>query len=159
MWVHKPTRACPHHHQWALGDPKLYASFVSGTGTGWGQDKEEGMIVQVGGGEEWVMQKGNETDDKWGKYLTLWKGWGRGKQVAQGVHYSVVFMVPFLRVTLQMLCGNLSNKSQLKITAKLLAVPRPSKTPPPCPAKPSLIFLFDILLNRGQKNSTTALVN
>lgn len=81
--------------------------------------------------------------------------------MAQGIHSFAAIMVPFLRLTLQMSCGNPSYKSQLKLTTKPVAVPSPSKlslktiTAPPSPAKLSLIIMLDIQPQHGQKNPTT----
>ena len=79
MWVHRPTRAFPHHHQWALRDPKLYASFVTGTGTGWGQDKEEGIGVQVRGRGRMSHAKGERNWWQMGRIYDAVKRVGQRK--------------------------------------------------------------------------------
>lgn len=72
----------------------------------------------------------------------------RGRQVTQGIHSSAAIMVSFLRLTLQMSCGNLSYKSQLKLTTKPVVVPGPSKlsletiAAPPGSGKPSLTIML-----------------
>lgn len=67
-------------------------------------------------------------------------------------------------MTLQMLCGIPSSSSQLKLTTKPLAAPRPSElsfrniTAPPWPATPSFLITFDIPLQQGQTSPITALL-
>lgn len=109
--------------------------------------------------DEWVMQRRG-----WGgrqEYLRPWGGWGKGRQVAQGIHSFAAIMASFLRLTLQMPCGNPSYKSQLKLTTKPVAVPGPFKlslkiiTAPPSWAKPSLTVMSDRLSKQTQKFPTT----
>ncbi len=65
-------------------------------------------------------------EEWWGGDQRLWKWWGRGRQVPQGIRSFAAFMFQFLRLTLQMSHGNPSNKSQLKLTTKPV-VSSPSK--------------------------------
>lgn len=72
--------------------------------------------------DEWVMQRKDTSKEE---YLRLWKGWGRGRWVAQGIYSFAAILVPFLRLTLQMSCGNPSYKSQLKTYHKACGSPQP----------------------------------
>lgn len=116
---------------------------------------EEGFGALVE--DEWVMQRRDRSEEE---YLRLWRGWGSERWVAQGIHSFAVILVPFLRLTLQMSCGNPSYKSQLKLTTKPVAVPSPSKlslktiTTRPSSAKLSLTIMLDKLLWDSQKYST-----
>lgn len=119
--------------------------------------------------DEWVMPRRDTAEEGLGRETgiseTVQGGWGRGRQVAQGIHSFAAITAPFLRLTLQMSCGNPSYKSQLKLTTKPVAVPSPSKlslktiTAPPNSAKLSLTVMLDILLKRGQKNPITTFCN
>lgn len=83
--------------------------------------------------------------------------------MAQGIHSFAASVVPFLRSTLRMSCGNRSYKSQLRLSPQSLRRPpqpiqtisKKTITAPPQPAgraKPSLMMKFDVLLQQSPKN-------
>lgn len=60
-------------------------------------------------------KKKNITEEELGErqeYLRLRRERGTGREVTQGIHSFVVIMVPFLRLTLQMSCGE--SRQQIK---------------------------------------------